>query len=229
MTDSHFGTANGWMDDGQTYVSARDLATLAAAMLNDHADLYRRYVGHRTMTWNGITQRNHDPLLGRVDGADGIKTGFTNQAGYGFLGSAVRNGRRLIMVVAGADRHQDRSKAAAALINWGFAAFDTRPLFARGAVVGTARVQDGADRSVPLVSPGNYAATMARGQGGRISLRVVYEGPLRAPVAKGAKIAELEIRAGSAPPTRLPLVAGADVPKAGVIARLLNGLSGLVS
>jgi len=229
MKDSHFGTANGWMDEGQTYVTARDLATLAGAMLTDHPELYRRYVGHKTMTLLGITQRNHDPLLGKFEGADGIKTGFTNQAGYGFLGSASRGGRRLIMVVAGADRHQDRAKAAAALMDWGFAAFESRPLFARGAVVGSARVQGGAQRTVPLLAPLAYTATRARGQRDPVSLRIVYQGPLKAPVVKGAKVAELEIRSGSAPATRLPLVAGTDIGKAGLLARLRNGLSELFS
>ena len=229
MNDSHFGTPNGWMDDGETYVSARDLATLATAMLIRHPDLYHRYIGHETMTWNGITQHNHDPILGKLEGADGIKTGFTNQAGYGFLGSAIRGGRRLVMVVAGVDRHQDRAKAAAALMDWGFAAFDSRPLFAAGASVGIAQVQNGEHRSVPLVTPVAYAAASPRGTREPVTLRIVYDGPLRAPILKGTPVADLEIRVGSQVPHRLPLVAGADVPRAGLFTRLFNGLSGLFS
>jgi D-alanyl-D-alanine carboxypeptidase (penicillin-binding protein 5/6) len=229
MADSHFGTTNGWMDEGETYVSARDLATLASAMLTRHPDLYRRYIGHETMTWNGITQRNHDPILGKIEGADGIKTGFTNQAGYGFLGSAMRGGRRLIMVVAGADKPKDRAKAAAALIDWGFAAFDSRPLFAAGTAVASAAVQDGEARSVPLVAPVAYSAASAKGTHEPVRLRVVYEGPLEAPILKGTPVADLEIRVGNQPPHRLPLVAGADVPRAHFFTRLLNGLAGLVS
>lgn len=228
MKDSHFGTPNGWMDEGQTYVSARDLVTLASAILTRHPDLYHRYIGHETMTWNGITQRNHDPILGKLEGADGIKTGFTNQAGYGFLGSAQRGGRRLVMVVAGVDRHQDRAKAAKALMDWGFAAFDSRPLFAAGATVGEARVQDGDAASVPLVAPANYAATTPKGAAAPVKLRVIYDGPLVAPVKKGAIVASLEIRAGGAAPSRVPLAAGADVARAGLFTRLLNGLRGLV-
>lgn len=227
MKDSHFGTPNGWMDDGQTYVSANDLAKLATAILTRHPDLYRQYIGHQTSTWNGITQRNHDPLLGKVEGADGIKTGFTNQAGYGFLGSVMRGGRRLILVVAGADRHQDRARAAADLVDWGFTAFESRPLFAAGSQVGAARVQDGEARSVPLVAPVDYAASHPRGLDAPVSLRIVYDGPLQAPVKKGAVVASLEIRSGSAAPNRVPLTAGADVPKAGLLARLRNGLAGL--
>ena len=229
MKDSHFGTPNGWMDKGQTYVSAHDLATLACAMLTRHPDLYRTYVGHRTSTWNGITQRNHDPILGKVEGADGIKTGFTNQAGYGFLGTAVRGGRRLVMVVAGTDRPKDRAAAAAALIEWGFGAFDSRPLFAAGANVGSARVQGGEAGSVPLVAPLPYSAASPRGTQVPVKLRIVYNGPLQAPIAKGAAVAELEIKVGDAPPRRRPLVAGGNVAEAGLFTRLLNGLKGLFS
>ncbi len=229
MADSHFGTPNGWMDEGETYVSARDLATLATAMLTRHPDLYHRYIGHETMSWNGITQHNHDPILGKIEGADGIKTGFTNQAGYGFLGSASRGGRRLIMVVAGADKPKDRAKAAAALIDWGFAAFDSRPLFGAGTTVASAGVQGGEARSVPLVTPVAYSAASAKGTREPVRLRIVYEGPLEAPILKGAPVANLEIRVGNQPAHRLPLVAGADVPRAHFFTRLLNGLAGLVS
>ncbi|MFC3174473.1 D-alanyl-D-alanine carboxypeptidase family protein [Novosphingobium bradum] len=229
MTNSHYGTPNGWMDEGQTYVTARDLATLGAAMIRRHPDLYHRYVGHETATWNGITQHNHDPILGKLEGADGIKTGFTNQAGYGFLGSAIRNGRRLVMVIGGADRHQDRARAAADLMDWGFAAFDSRPLFAAGTTVGSARVQDGEARSVPLVAPAAYSAASPRGLRQPVALRLVYDGPLPAPIRKGDAVAALEIRVGQGAPERVPLVAGADVARAGPWRRLLNGLAGLVS
>lgn len=228
MTNSHFGTPNGWMDDGETYVSARDLAKLATAILTRHPELYRRYIGHQTSTWKGITQRNHDPILGKVEGADGIKTGFTNQAGYGFLGSAIRGGRRLIMVVAGVDRHQDRARAAADLMDWGFAAFAARPLFGAGSTVGSARVQDGEASSVPLIAPVDYAASGPAGTHDPIRLAIVYDGPLKAPIRKGSVVADLQITVGSAPPNRVPLIAGADVARAGPFTRLLNGLRGLI-
>lgn len=227
MSDSHFGTPNGWMDDGETYVTAHDLATLATAILTRHPDLYHRYIGHKTMTWNGITQRNHDPILGKLEGADGIKTGFTNQAGYGFLGSAIRNGRRLIMVVAGVDKPKDRASAASALMDWGFAAFDSRPLFAAGVAVGQAQVQNGQVRSIALVTPVSYSAASAHGTRDPVSLRIVYDGPLEAPILKGTPVADLEIKVGNQPPHRLPLVAGETVARAGFFTRLVNGLAGL--
>ena len=227
MKDSHFGTPNGWMDDGQTYVTARDLATLATAILTRHPDLYHTYIGRETSTWNGITQHNHDPILGKLEGADGIKTGFTNQAGYGFLGSAIRGGRRLIMVVAGVAIPKDRARAAADLMDWGFAAFEGRPLFAAGATVGKARVQGGEASELPLVAPVDYAASSPRGTSDPVNLRIVYEGPLEAPIRKGLPVASLEIRVGNGAPHLVPLMAGADVAKAGPLRRLINGLRGL--
>ena len=229
MKDSHFGTPNGWMDEGNTYVTAQDLATLASAMVAEHPDLYHRYIGHESLTWNGITQNNHDPILGRLAGADGIKTGFTNQAGYGFLGSAERSGRRLVMVIAGADRGGDRAKAARALMDWGFAAFASQPLFKPGETIGAAEVQGGSARHVNLVTPMGFAAAVPKDARGAITLKIVYDGPLEAPVAKGSMVAALEIRIGNEPPHRVPLVAGEAVGRAGLLARLRNGLMELVS
>ena len=228
MADSHYGTPNGWMDDGETYVTAHDLVTLTQALVTRFPQDYRAYIGHETLTWNGITQHNHDPILGKLNGADGIKTGFTNQAGYGFLGSAERNGRRLVLVVAGADRPADRASAAKALMNWGFEAFTTRRIFAPGAVVGQAKVQGGSARKVDLVVPQGVAASVANGSMAPVSLRIVYDGPLNAPIDKGSVVAALEIRQGDTPPHRVPLIAASGIGRAGPFERLRNGLMGLL-
>ncbi len=238
MKDSHFGNPSGWMDEGETYVTAHDLAKLAEAMIVGHPGYYHRYIGHKTLTWNGITQHNHDPILGWVQGADGIKTGFTNQAGYGFLGTAERGGRRLVIVIAGADKAADRTSAARALIDWGFAAFDSKPMFAARQKIGEAQVQGGTERHVSLITPSGFAATIPKDPRDPanlrpvslrpVSLRIVYDGPLEAPVQKGSIVASLEIRIGSAPPQLMPLVAGETVGRANWLARLRNGLFGLV-
>ncbi|HEX8057404.1 MAG TPA: D-alanyl-D-alanine carboxypeptidase family protein [Novosphingobium sp.] len=229
MTNSHFATPNGWPDQGATYVSARDLVTLGEAMITRHPQLYRRYFGQKRMTWNGVTQESHDPTVGVVRGADGIKTGHTNEAGYNFLGSAERDGRRLIMVVAGAHSEAERAAASRALFEWGFAEWRTRPLFAANKTVTQARVQGGDARQVPLVAQRPVAAVLPKGQAGPITLKVTYEGPLVAPIAKGAKVGELEIGTSGGPPSRVPLFAGATVGKAGPIDRLINGVAGLFS
>src|SRR6478609_2457662 len=129
LTNSHFGTSNGWPDEGRTYVTARDLATLARAEIENYPDLYKKYYSLASYTHgktlgsgSDITQANRNLLLGRVPGADGLKTGHTDEAGYGFTGSAEQNGRRLIEVVAGLGSWNDRVTESRRLIEWGFGA-----------------------------------------------------------------------------------------------------------
>ena len=229
MDDSHFGTPNGWMDKGNTRVSARDLVKLANAMITRYPAYYHRYVGHKGMVWNKIAQNNHDPMLGVVKGADGIKTGYTVEAHYNYLGSAERNGRRLIMVVAGVPKPNERAKAARALMEWGFAAWDDKPLVAAGARLGEAQVQGGATASVPLIAPRAYYATLAKGTKAQVAMTITYKGPLKAPIAKGAEVAMLELRMPGEPEVHLPLVAGQEVKAGGVIGRLQAGLARLRS
>ncbi len=228
MNNSHFGTPNGWMDNGNTYYTAHDLALLANAMLTRFPADYHRYIGHKQLTWNGITQPNHDPTLGIIPGADGIKTGFTNEAHYTFLGSAERGGRRLVMVLAAVPTAPERARAARALMEWGFNAWDAYPLFGNGERIGTAEVQQGTAASVGLVAPRAYFATLPKGGFAPISLHVRYNGPIMAPIAKGAQIADLEIRVGSEPPTHVPLMAANDVPRGSAIDRLRTGLTDLL-
>ena len=229
MSDSHFGSPNGWPDQGATYTSARDLAILTRAMLTRHPAYYRHFVGHPGMTFNGISQNNHVPLFGRVAGADGVKTGFTNESGYGLVGSAVRDGRRLVMVVGGYDRAWQLARESRALLEWGFSAWQTRHLFAAGATVGEARVQGGAARRVPLIAPLAYSVTYpADGSAPPVKLTLRYEGPLRAPLAKGAEVATLRISTPGEPPRDLPLLAGSSTGVAEPVDRLRNGLFGLV-
>lgn len=227
MTHSHFATANGWPDNGATYVSARDLATLGKALIARHPDRYRAYFGQKRLTWNGVTQENHDPTVGVVPGADGIKTGFTREAGFNFLGSALRDDRRLFMVIAGAKSEGQRAAAARAFLEWGFAQWRARPLFAAGAHIADARVQDGAAAHVPLIAAAPIAAAVPATGQARLALKLIYTGPLVAPVAKGTKVADLEIRVDDLPPARVALLAGASVARAGPVERLLNGLRGL--
>lgn len=229
MADSHFGTPNGWPDEGRTYVTAQDLATLARALLTRHPALYRQYFGHHSMVFKGITQNNHDPITGVIPGADGIKTGFTRQAGYGFLGTATRNGQRLVMVVAGVDTAQARRQAARQFMEWGFQAFDRHALFPAGAILGSARVQNGADLKVGLkaVTPIYYLTPS--GKKSTISLSLRYKGPVPAPIAAGTQVAELEINVKGQGIYRVPLVATSDVPTAGFWQRIRNGFYGLFS
>ncbi|MEZ5744559.1 MAG: D-alanyl-D-alanine carboxypeptidase family protein [Sphingomonadaceae bacterium] len=224
MTNSHFNTPNGWPDKGKTYVSARDLVTLGTAMLRRFPNLYRTYSGKLDYEWNRHMLYSHDPVTNVVEGADGIKTGFTREAGYNFLGSAERDGRRLVMVVAGAKTDSQRMAASRALLEWGFAEWAKRPLFGAGERVGSARVQDGAEQSVALAVGRETYATVDASGGEKIVLKIAYRGPLRAPIAKGAKVADLVIKVGDAKPGRVPLYTADAVAKAGPMDRLRNGL-----
>ncbi|RGP40583.1 Serine-type D-Ala-D-Ala carboxypeptidase [Altererythrobacter insulae] len=226
MTNSHFGTPNGWPDEGRTFTTARDLVSLGTALVYNHPERYRRFYGHREFTYRGITQPNYEPFTGRIEGGDGIKTGFTNEAGFGVLGSAERAGRRLMLVVAGAPNNRLRSQAAREYMEWGFASFDSRRLYAPGETVGQARVQGGSARHIGLMTPRVIAAAIPKGAQRDISISVVYDGPVRAPIAAGEQIAELEIKVAGMETSRVPLYAADAVSKAGPFARVVNGIIG---
>jgi D-alanyl-D-alanine carboxypeptidase (penicillin-binding protein 5/6) len=175
-----------------------------------------------------ITQGNRNPLLGRVQGADGLKTGHTEEAGFGFTGSAEQNGRRLIMVIAGLDSFNGRAAEAVRLMDWGFRSWQTRPLFQQGARVGEAQVQLGASDTVGLVAPRNLAATIPTGLGRQLRATIVYNGPVKAPIAQGQHIADLVVQADGVPTMTMPLVAEAAVGEAGFFGRMWAGLTHLL-
>ena len=229
LTNSHFGTSNGWPDEGVTYVTARDLAKLAAATVYETPDLYKRFYATPDFTWgktmggNDIKQANRNPILGKIAGADGLKTGHTEEAGFGFTGSAEQNGRRLVMVVAGIDTYNHRIEESVRFMDWGFKAWRSQPLFKKGAQVETAEVQLGSASTVPLVAPRDLAVTFPTTSAGNMNVKVAYTGPIKAPIKQGDEIAKLIVSTSDGPPQVMPLVAGADVPEAGVFGRLWNG------
>ncbi len=234
LTNSRFGTSNGWPDEGRTYVTARDLAKLARATIQEHPALYKQFYSLPSFTWGktmgggaAITQANRDPLLGRVAGADGLKTGHTQEAGYGFTGSAEQNGRRLVMVVAGLNSFNQRIEESVRFIDWGFKAWSTKPLFRKGQAVEAAEVQLGDASSVGLVAPRNLAVTFPGGADAGMRVKVVYDGPVKAPIKAGQHIANLVVETASTPPQVMPLVAERDVGEAGFLRRAWAGLLSL--
>lgn len=229
MTGSHFANPSGLPDRGATHVTARDMVRLAQALLVDHPVLYRRYIGQQAMDWRGARLASHDPFAGVVPGADGIKTGHTFEAGFNFLGAVEREGRRLIVVVAGVPTEPGRAQAARTLVEWGYAAWDSRPWLKAGDVLGEVRVQQGTERSLPVTVPRAFRLTALKGQPGTVRARIVYDGPLVAPIAKGAPVGRLEATVDGGDRYVLPLVAGQAVERAGPIDRLVNGLLGLWS
>ena len=234
LANSHWGNPVGWPDNGVTYTTARDLATLAASTIQDYPELYREYYGRRDFTWGRtlgsnqpITQGNRNPLLGRVPGADGLKTGHTEEAGYGFTGSAEQEGRRIVMVLAGLGSTGQRIEESVKFMDWGFRAWQTRPLLEQGERIGEAQVQLGSDSTVGLVAPRRLAVTFPSGLGQDINARIVYRGPVKAPIAQGQHIADLVVRAGDMPPQVTPLVAETAVGEAGFFGRIWAGLMSL--
>jgi D-alanyl-D-alanine carboxypeptidase (penicillin-binding protein 5/6) len=229
MTGSHFESPNGWPDEGRTFTTANDLVTLARALITRHPDKFGYYIGRAGFDYKGIAQVNHDPMIGKVAGADGIKTGFTNEAGFSYLGTARRNGQRLVLVLAGVDNGRLRAKLARAYVEWGFSAFDRRRLFEPGAVVGEARVQDGDARALPLKAAGAVAINLPRGSESKLVATIRYEGPLRAPIMAGQEVAVLEVTAEGIAPARIPLYAAESVGTAGPIDRIINAIASVFS
>jgi D-alanyl-D-alanine carboxypeptidase (penicillin-binding protein 5/6) len=235
LRNSNWGNPVGWPDGGVTYTTARDLAMLAASTIREHGDLYRRFYGQTSFTWGRtlgsgqeITQGNRNPILGRVQGADGLKTGHTEEAGYGFTGSAEQNGRRLVMVVAGLTSFNQRIEESTRFMEWGFRSWQNRPLFQQGQQVGEAQVQGGSAGTVKLVAPRNLTATIPAGLGQQMRASIVYDGPIRAPIAQGQHVASLVVQLEGMPAMTMPLVAEEAVGEAGFFGRIWAGFRSVV-
>ncbi len=229
MRDSHFGTPNGWPDDGKTFTSARDLEVLARALIRQHPEKYKRYFGRDGLAFNGIAQANHDPITLQVRGADGIKTGFTNEAGHTFLGSAERDGTRLVMVLAGIEDYEERGTVSRELIERGFTDFDRVTLFRKGASIGTLEVQDGTADRVALRAMEDIRIAVPKGTRPKIDLAVRYAGPVRAPVSATDPAARLEVGIDGMSPVSFPLLPAREIGQAGFFRRIGNGIKGWFS
>lgn len=229
MSNSYFGSPNGFPDEGRTYTNAHDLAILGKAITTQYPALYKRFFGHMSLSWNGRTQVNHDPVTGRVFGADGIKTGFTSEAGFTFLGSGERDGRRLIMVLAGAGDTPTRDNAARNFLEWGFSGFTKEPLLPAQMEIGEARVQNGVTDQVKLRTSDAVLASIPVHPEGDIQFSIRYRGPLEAPVVEGDQVAQLRISIAGMEPFEVPLEAAQNVDQAGLWKRLTNGMTGFFS
>ena len=222
LSKSTFRNATGYHHPEQK-VTARDLARLTMHMIDTYPDLYKMF-GEREFTWNKIRQQNRNPLLAMDIGADGVKTGNIDESGFGLVGSAVQNGQRLIVVVNGLKTGRDRANESRKLLDWGFRAFEPRELFAAGEPIGEARVFGGDQWAVPLVAKKPVRILMPRGSGERVAARIVYTGPLRAPVQKGAEVARLRVTRGDVQALDLPLYAGDDIGAGTLTQRAIDGL-----
>jgi D-alanyl-D-alanine carboxypeptidase (penicillin-binding protein 5/6) len=226
MTQSTFANSNGLPDPGNK-MTVRELAKLARYVIQTYPDFYKLF-GEREFTWNKIRQQNRNPLLTSLEGADGLKTGFTKEGGYGMVGSAVQNGMRLIVVVNGLDDPDDRASEAKKMLEWGFRNFEARTLFAAQQPVGYAKVFGGESRSVKLASPEPIKVMVQKNGTDKLIARVVYNGPVRAPIEAGQRVGLVRVWRGANMAMEAPVYAAESVGQGSTMRRAIDGASELV-
>ncbi len=226
LQKSVFTNSNGLPDPG-TKVTTRELGMLARHIILDYPELYKIF-GQADYTWNKIHQPNRNPLLGSVTGADGLKTGFTKEAGYGLVGSAVQDGLRLIVVVNGAKDAKERGDEAKKLLEWGFHSFEQRNLFAENQIIGSAKVYGGASGSVPLQADGLVKLLVPKSGGEKLLARIAYRGPVPAPVTQGQQIATLKVWRDDKLVLQVPLKASESVAKGNISQRAIDAVTEMV-
>ena len=226
LEDSFFVNATG-LPEPEQHVTARDLAKLANHVIHTFPEYYGIY-SEPDFTWNRINQSNRNPLLEMKIGADGLKTGYTDESGYGLVGSAVQNGQRLIVVINGTKTKKERAGEARKLIDWGFRAFDRTVMFEADEAVANAKVFGGTQRSVPLVGKGPIELFLPRGSRDLVRGRVVYEAPISAPIEKGQQIGLLRVTIGDDLTKETKLYAAQNIGIGTISQRATDGIEELL-
>lgn len=221
MTHSTFANANGWPAAGHR-MSVHDLAILANRLISDFPEYYPLFA-EKEFKFDGrapSNTHNRNPLLQLDIGADGLKTGHTAEAGYGLVGSARQDGRRVIFVVSGLGSKEARAEEAEAIVNWSFRQFAEKTVARAGTPLARADLWMGREQSVALVPEQDVTVLLPALTKGDIAAEVVYAGPIQAPVSKGQRLAELVIKPEGLSEIRHPLVADRDVPTGGFLVRV---------
>jgi D-alanyl-D-alanine carboxypeptidase (penicillin-binding protein 5/6) len=226
LTRSTFGNSNG-LPDPANKMTVRELAKLARYVIQTYPEFYKLF-GEREFTWNKIRQQNRNPLLLSLEGADGLKTGYTKDGGYGMVGSAVQNGLRLIVVVNGLEDPDDRASEAKKMLEWGYRNFEARTLFAAEQPVGYAKVFGGESRSVKLASPEPIKVMVQKNGTDKLIARVIYSGPVRAPIESGQQVGIVRVWRGTNIAMEAPVYAAEAVGKGSTMRRAIDGVSELV-
>jgi D-alanyl-D-alanine carboxypeptidase (penicillin-binding protein 5/6) len=226
LTKSTFANSTG-LHDPQHLMTARELAKLARHIIHTYPEYYK-YYGEREFAWGNIRQQNRNPLLALNMGADGLKTGFTKEAGYGLVGSAVQASLRLIVVINGLKSPKERADEGRKLLEWGFSHFRSGLLFAEGQEIVEAKVYGGAKSHVPLVAGKAVRLMVPRGARERITARLVYTGPVRAPIEKGQQIGTLKVWRGDFLALEMPLHANESVGTGGLAQRAFDAATEMV-
>ncbi len=226
MTKSTFGNSNG-LPDPANKMTVRELSILARHIVRTYPDMYKLF-SEKEFTWNKIRQQNRNPLLNSLNGADGLKTGYTKEGGYGMVGSAVQNDTRLIVVINGLDDPDDRASEAKKMLEWGFRNFETRTLFAANQQVGYAKVFGGESRSVKLASRDPIKVMVPKNGNEKLIARIVYNGPVRAPVAEGQPVGVVRVWRGANVAMEAPVYAAEAIATGSTMRRAVDGVSELV-
>ena len=226
LTRSTFANSNGLPNPGNK-MTVRELAKLARYVIQTYPDFYKIF-GEHEFTWNKIRQQNRNPLLTSLDGADGLKTGYTKEGGYGMVGSAVQNGIRLIVVINGLDDPDDRASEAKKMLEWGFRNFEARTLFAADQPVGYAKVFGGESRSVKLASHEPIKVMVQKNGTDKLIARVIYSGPVRAPIESGQQVGVVKVWRGTNIAVEAPVYTADSVGKGSTMRRAIDGVSELV-
>ncbi len=219
MADTNFANASGWPEENQ-YSTARDLAKLAMATIRNFPELYDEFYNDRSFAYNGIEQSNRNPLLGYVRGADGLKTGHTEAAGYGLAGSVKRGERRLVFVVNGLPSKDARKRESEKLVEWGFREFETYQLFEAGETVVTAETWLGEPARVDLIIENPLQVTLHRTSRPEMTVRARHQEPVEAPVTQGATVGTVTVEAPGLDTIDRPLVASEAVEQLGPFGRI---------
>jgi D-alanyl-D-alanine carboxypeptidase (penicillin-binding protein 5/6) len=226
LTRSTFANSNGLPDPGNK-MTVRELAALARHIILTYPDFYKLF-GEREFTWNKIRQFNRNPLLTAMEGADGLKTGYTKEGGYGMVGSAVQSGTRLIVVVNGLESADDRAAAAKKLLEWGFRNFEVRTLFAAEQPIGYAKTFGGDSGSVGVAASEPVQVMVQKNGNDKLLARIVYNGPIRAPVAEGQPIGVIKVWRGKEVAVETPVHATRAVGVGSTMRRAMDGAIELV-
>jgi D-alanyl-D-alanine carboxypeptidase (penicillin-binding protein 5/6) len=226
LTRSNFANSNGLPDPGNK-MTVRELSVLARYIIQTYPEFYKLF-GEKEFTWNKIRQQNRNPLLNSMEGADGLKTGYTKEGGYGMVGSAVQNGTRLIVVVNGLEDSEDRATEAKKMLDWSFRNFETRTVFAADQTLGYARVFGGESRSVKLSSPEPVNVMVQKNGNDRLIARIVYSGPVRAPIEAGQKIGVVRVWRGGNIAVEQPVYAAESIGTGSTVRRAFDGVAELI-
>jgi D-alanyl-D-alanine carboxypeptidase (penicillin-binding protein 5/6) len=226
LQNSHFRNANGWPDPEQ-HMCARDIAILARRLIQDFPEYYR-YDSEKTFKYNNIEQQNRNPLV-QKGLADGLKTGHTEDGGYGLVASTLRGNRRIVLVLNGMTTMRQRSEESERLMDWAFREFEDVTLFTAGDTVEQAPVWLGTSAKVPLVGGRDLVVTMPRGWQNRAKVTLEYDSPIPAPIVRGSTLGQLTVNGQGIPDLKIPLLAGADVPRLSLPGRAWAVLSHYVT